>query len=91
MNSTVKVEPSHFDELKARYLLDIKAAAQIAKILMDLIMNWDHTGVNIVPGSHWTLEGKGAKRVECTGVDDKHQITVVICATASGIFSYHFK
>ena len=44
------------------------------------------TGVNIVPGSHWTLEEKGARQVQCTGVDDKHQITVVICATASGIF-----
>jgi len=42
--------------------------------------------VNIVPGSQWTLEERGAKRVECTGVNDKCQITVVICATASGIF-----
>jgi len=49
-------------------------------------MNWDHTGVNIVPGSQWTLEERGAKRVEFTGVDDKRQIIVVICATASGIF-----
>ena len=22
-------------------------------------MNWDHTGVNIVPGSQWTMEEKG--------------------------------
>ena len=49
-------------------------------------MNWDHTGVSIVPSSQWTMEEKGAKRVECASVDDKHQITVVICATASGIF-----
>ena len=53
---------------------------------MDLVINWDHTAVNIVPGSQWTLEERGAKRVECTGVDDKRQITVVICAIASGIF-----
>jgi len=61
VNTTVKVEPSHFEELKAQYLLYIKAAVQIAKIPMDLVINWDHTGVNIVPGSHWTLEEKGAK------------------------------
>ena len=61
MNTTVKVEPSHFEELKAQHLLDIKAAVQAAKIPMDLVMNWDHTGVNIVPGSHWTFEKKGAK------------------------------
>jgi len=29
---------------------------------------------------------KGAKCVECAGADDECQITVVICATASGIF-----
>ena len=87
VNTTVKVELSHFEELKAQYLLDIKAAAvQIAKIQMDLVMNLDHTGVNIVPGSYWIFEEKGAKRVECEGLDDKHQITVMISATASGIF-----
>ena len=80
------MEPSHFEELKEQYLLDIKAAVEIINIPMDLIMNWDHTGVNIVPGSQWTMEEKGAKRVECTSLDDKCQITVVICATASGIF-----
>ena len=53
---------------------------------MDLIMNWDHTGVNIVPGSRWTMEEKGAKQVECTGVDDKRQIMIVICTIASDIF-----
>ena len=53
---------------------------------MDLIINWDHTGVNIVSGSQWTMEEKGAKRVKYTSLDDKYQITVVICATASGIF-----
>ena len=42
--------------------------------------------MNIVPGSQWTMAEKGAKRVECAGVDDKRQITVVVCGTASGIF-----
>ena len=83
MNTSVKVEPSRFEELKEQYLLDIKAAVQIAKIPMDLVVNWDHTGVNIVPGSQWNNGGKGCK---ANGVDDKCQITVVICATASGIF-----
>ena len=32
------------------------------------------------------MEEKGAKRVDCVGLDDKRQITVVICATLSGIF-----
>ena len=53
---------------------------------MDLIMNWDHTGVNIVPGSQWAMEEKGAERVECASLGDKRQITVVDCATATGTF-----
>ena len=49
---------------------------------MDLVMpNWDHIGVNIVPKSLWTLCRKRVQ--ERTEVDDKHQIIVVISATAS--------
>lgn len=86
--TSAKVEPSYFEELKEQYLLDIKAAVETLDIPMDLIMNWDHTGVNIVPGSHWTIKEKGTKRVECASLDDKCQITVVICATTSSIFLF---
>ena len=72
--------------MKEQYLLDTQAAVDIADIPMDLVLNWDHTGVNIVPGSQWTMAKKGAKHVECPGVDDKRQITIVVCGTASGIF-----
>ena len=72
--------------MKEKYLLNIQAAVDIADIPMDLVLNWDHTVVNIVPGSQWTMAEKGSKRVECNGVDDKQQITIVVCGTASGIF-----
>ena len=90
--TSAKVEPSHFEELKEQYLLDIykSAAVEVTDIPMDLVMNWDHTGVNIVPGCQWTMEEKVAKQAECASVDDKHQISVVICAMASS-FSYHSK
>ena len=55
------MEPSRFEELKEQCLLDIKAAVEIINVPIDLIMNWDHTGVNIVPGSKWTIEEKEAK------------------------------
>ena len=85
-STSAKVEPSNFEEMKEQYLLDIQAAVDIADIPMDLVLNWDHTGVNIVPGSQWTMAEKGFKCVERTGVDDKQQITIVVCGTASGIF-----
>ena len=46
----------------------------------------DHTGIKIVPVSSWTMEKKGAKRVEIAGVDDKLQITAIFAATAVGDF-----
>ena len=83
VNTSVKVEPSNFEKMKEQYLLDIQAAVDIADIPMDLVLNWDHTGVNIVPDSQ-------CERVECARADDKHQITIVACGTASSIF-LHFQ
>ena len=50
----------------------------------DLILNWDHTAINIVPVSSWTMNQKGEKRVEIVGLDDKRQITAVLCGALSG-------
>ena len=52
----------------------------------ELVINWDQTGIKIVPVSSWTMEKKGAKRVEIAGVEDKHQITAVFATTAVGDF-----
>ena len=34
------------------------------KIPPELVINWDQTGINIVPVSQWTMDVEGAKRVE---------------------------
>ena len=52
----------------------------------ELIFNWDHTGISIVPGLSWTMELKGSKRVEVVGINNKRQITAVFCGTAKGHF-----
>ena len=52
----------------------------------ELIFNWDHTGISIVPGSSWTIELKRSKRVEIVGIIDKRQITAVFCGIAKGHF-----
>ena len=61
----MKVEPSHYEELKGKYILDIKIVIEMEDIPADLIMNWDHTGINIVLGCQWTMEGKGAQCIDC--------------------------
>ena len=50
----------------------------------ELIINWDQTGMEIVPSSSWTMNQCGAKRVDMVGLDDKCQITVVLCSTLTG-------
>ena len=50
------------------------------------MINWDQTGINVVPSSHWTQAEKGATRVEIAGARDKRQITVTIAGTLSGKF-----
>ena len=52
----------------------------------ELIMNWDQTGIKLVPASSYTMEQCGSKRVEMGGAGDKKQITAVFCGTILGDF-----
>ena len=52
----------------------------------ELILNWDQTGIKIVPCSTWTMDKSGSKRVEMIGVYDTRQITAVFCGTLLGDF-----
>ena len=49
-------------------------------------MNWDHTGLNYVPSSSWTLEEKGAQKVPIAAIDDKRQMTAVFACLLAGDF-----
>ena len=53
---------------------------------MELILNWDQTGIKIVPVSTWTMDRRGVKRVEIVGISDKRQITAVFCGNLVGDF-----
>ena len=83
-SSTAKVSVQNFEELKEQFIADIKAVVDMEDIPRELIFNWDHTGISIVPS--WTMELKGSKRVEIVGINDKRQITAVFCGTAKGHF-----
>ena len=49
-------------------------------------MNWDQTGLKLVPTSMWMMEKEGSRRVEIVGSDDKRIITGVFCGTLQGDF-----
>ena len=82
--TSAKVEPSHFKKLKEQFFLDIKTVVDMEDVPSDLILNWDHTGINVVPGSQWMMEAKGSKRVEAAGINNKWQTTAVFCAALNG-------
>ena len=47
------------------------AAAAENSIPADLIVNWDQTGVRMVPVNYWTMTTRGSKQIFVTGLGDK--------------------
>ena len=84
--SKVSLSTMEFEVVKKAYLNKIKAAVVDGKIPPELIINFDQSGVNIVPSSQWTQAEKGSTRVEVSGYDDKRQITITVAGTLSGEF-----
>ena len=84
--STSKVTPSNLDELRKNYLINIYSVVKMEEIPDSLVINWDQTGMKIVPTSAWTMERKGTKRVEIAAADDKRQITGVFACSLEGNF-----
>ena len=83
--SKAKVSVENFAEIKADFLLEIKQVIVMDEIPTELI-NFDQTGLNIVPVSDWTMEVEGSKRVEVAGKYDKKQITAVLGGSCVGDF-----
>lgn len=84
--SKSKYSDADFAERKTRFLSDLNAIFTMEEIPIELVLNWDQTGIHIVPSSSWTLDVKGVNRVEITGTNDKRQITAVLCGSAIGEF-----
>ena len=83
-STACKTDIVNFDEKKADFLDRICSAVDEHDIPAELIINWDHAGLNIVPVSNWTMELEGAKRVEIVGHGDKKQITAVFAGNLKG-------
>ncbi len=75
--------PNDFSAIKEKYLLDIKAIVKEHNIPDELIVNFDQTGVSIIPVDDWTMEKEGSKDVSITGLEDKRMITVLLCYSLS--------
>ena len=53
-----KVTPANFEGYKNQFILDVMTISVMEAIPKDLIINWDHTGINYIPVSSWTMEVK---------------------------------
>ena len=53
-STTAKPVINNFDEVKTKYLTDIKTLVNKHNIPPELIINWEHTGIHLVPVSKWT-------------------------------------
>ena len=66
--------------------MTFSTTVEMEEILPELILNWDQTGIRLVPSSSWTMEQRGAKRVEMVGQNDKREIAAVFCGSLQGDF-----
>ena len=56
-----KVNPADFEAHKNQFLLDVKTVVEMEEIPKALSINWDHTGIQLVPVSSWTMAKEGSK------------------------------
>ena len=73
-------------EIQRQYLSNIMAVVLMEEVPHQLIINWDHTAMKVVPATSWMMERKGTNRVEISGIDDKYQITALFACMMAGHF-----
>ena len=80
----VKRLPDDFQEIKAAYNKRVQDARTKHQIPENLVMNLHQTGCNLVPGGQWTMDEQGVNQATICGMEDKHQITVLLTVTMAG-------
>ena len=76
--------PDDFDNIKIQFLHRITKVVQDHSVPSALILNLDQTATKLVPTTEWTMEIEGSTQVNVVGLEDKREITVVLCCTLSG-------
>ena len=81
-----KFTVENFAQVKEQFLRDVVTIVEMEDIPGELILNWDQTGIKMIPMNSWTMEQEGMQRVEMVGLSDKRQITAVFCGSILGDF-----
>lgn len=77
-------KPENFDGIRSEFFKRISDSVKKHAIPPSMVINWDQTGINIVPVGEWTLAPQGSKQVQIFGLGDKRQITVLFSVTLDG-------
>ena len=61
-STKAKVIVPNIDEIKQKFLQDVKNPIAMDEIPADMIIKWDQTGVNYIPVASWTMKSEGSKK-----------------------------
>ena len=59
-----KILGDQFRQLRADFLEEVHSIVTLADVPAELVLNWDQTGIRIIPLSSWTMARHGSKHVE---------------------------
>ena len=62
--SKSKFTVENFEQVKEQFLRDVVTIVEIEEIPGELILNWDQTGIKMIPLNSWTMEEEGTQRIE---------------------------
>ena len=54
----------NFKEKRNQFLSDLVSIVELEEIPPELVLNWEQTGIKLVPASSWMMHNKGSQRVE---------------------------
>ena len=69
--SKSKFTVENFAQVKEQFLRDVVTIVEMEDIPGELILNWDQTGIKMMPMNSWTMEQERAQRVEMVGLSNK--------------------
>ena len=79
-----KVSTLQLAHIQEVFPADVRAQVVMNDIPDEVIINWDQTGVPLVPTGEWTMHRAGDKIIPIANSDDKHQITTILAASMAG-------
>ena len=59
-----EVQCGEFFCIKRAFLDDAVTTVEMEEILPEMILNWDQTGIKLVPSTSWSMEQRGVRRIE---------------------------